>query len=246
MKISIITVTYNSAATIAACVDSVYQQTHPDIEHIVVDGLSKDATVSIVESMPNRVQRLISEKDKGIYDAMNKGIACATGDLIGTLNSDDVYYDNQVLEKVARVFEDYPEVDCLYGNLLFVDNQGKVVRKWHSKAFSPGLFSKSWSPAHPTFYCRKKVYDTFGLYKTDYKIAADVEWMLRVLELGKTPSYFHNEMMVKMNLGGVSTSGIQSTLLITKEMKRAFAENNMTLNLPKYLFYKGLKLKEFF
>ncbi|MFC0263919.1 glycosyltransferase family 2 protein [Fontibacter flavus] len=245
MKISIVTVTYNSAATVANCIDSVYRQSYPDIEHIVVDGLSKDNTVGLIQSMPNRVHQLVSEKDKGIYDAMNKGIRLATGDIIGTLNSDDTFYDAEALEKVAAAFAQYPEIDCLYGNLIFVNEDNKVVRRWKSKAFTQGLFSKSWTPAHPTFYCRREVFEKFGLYKTDYKIAADVEFMLRVLEVGKARSYFLDEVLVSMALGGVSTSGLKSTLIITQELKKAFSENGLGFNLPKYLFHKGLKIKEF-
>lgn len=245
MKISIITVTYNSAGTVANCIDSVYRQSYPDIEQIIVDGLSTDDTVSIIQSMPNRVHKLVSEKDKGIYDAMNKGVRLATGDIIGTLNSDDTFFDTTALEKVAAVFSNYPEIDCLYGNLIFVNEERKVVRRWKSKAFTPGLFSKSWTPAHPTFYCRREVFERFGLYKTDYKIAADVEFMLRVLEVGKAKSHFLDEVLVSMSLGGVSTSGLKSTLIITQELKKAFKENGLGFNLPKYLFHKGLKVKEF-
>ncbi len=246
MKISIVTVTYNSAKTVQSCIESVHKQTYPNIEHLVVDGLSSDNTVDVINNLPNRVSNLISEKDSGIYDAMNKGIRLATGDVIGTLNSDDTLYDDYVIEKVARIFEEYPEVDCLHGNLIFVNEKDQVVRKWKSNAFKPGLFAKSWTPAHPTLYCRKHIFDTYGFYKTDYKIAADVEFMLRIFELGNVQPFFLDEVMVKMSIGGVSTSGVKSTLQITKEMQRAFKENNLRLNLPKYLFYKGLKLKEFF
>lgn len=245
MKISIITATYNSAATIAKCVRSIDSQTHINIEHIIIDGASKDNTLEIIKSIPNRVSKIISETDKGIYDAMNKGIKLASGDVIGCLNSDDHYHNSQVVEKIAEVFKNYPEIDCIYGNLIFVNDNQKVVRKWLSKPFQPGLFAKSWTPAHPTFYCRREVYERYGLYKTDYKIAADVELMLRVLELKRIKSFFLDEVLVNMSVGGVSTQGIKSTLTITKEMKRAFEENGLSLSLPKYLFYKGLKLKEF-
>ncbi|MGQ1909314.1 glycosyltransferase family 2 protein [Marinifilum sp. RC60d5] len=244
MKISIITVTYNSSATIEDCIASVNNQTYLDIEHIIIDGASKDDTVNIIESLPNRVSKIVSEPDKGIYDAMNKGINLATGDIVGILNSDDLFYDNDVLQNLVDVFES-EEIDCVYGNLVFFNSEGKITRKWKSKPYEQGLFSKSWSPAHPTFYCKKGLYDKYGLYKIDYKIAADVELMLRFLELNKVRSRFTDKYMVRMLTGGVSTQGIKSTIIITKELRRAFKENQIPFNLVRYLFYKFLKIKEF-
>ncbi|HDR51636.1 MAG TPA: glycosyltransferase [Mariniphaga anaerophila] len=246
MKITIITATYNSAAHIANCIESVNSQTYPNIEHIIIDGVSKDNTLEIINTTPNRVSKIVSEPDKGIYDAMNKGIRLATGDIIGTLNSDDTFYSPEALEQVAHTFEQHPEIDCLYGNLVFVNNEGKAVRRWQSRPFEPGLFAKSWSPGHPTFYCRREVFEKFGLYKTNYKIAADVEFMLRVMEVHCIKSYYLNKTLVRMSMGGVSTSGLQSTVTITREMHRAFKENGLPFNLPKYMFYKALKLREFF
>ena len=245
MKISIITATYSSSAHIAACLASVDRQTYSHIDNVIVDGASKDNTLEVINSTSNRASQLISEPDNGIYDAMNKGIKLATGDIIGTLNSDDTYYDSTVVEKIADVFKKYPEIDCLYGNLVFTNEDNKVVRKWKSKPFKLGLFAKSWSPAHPTFYCRREVFEKYGLYKINYKIAADVEFMFRVMELHKVKSHFLDETLVKMSIGGVSTQGLKSTIIITKEMKRAFKENGLHLNVPKYIFYKGLKLKEY-
>ena len=216
-----------------------------NIEHIIVDGASTDNTLKLLNTIPNRVAQLISEPDKGIYDAMNKGIGLATGDIIGTLNSDDSYFSQEVVEQIAAVFTAHPEIECLYGNLLFVNEENKVVRKWQSKPFVPGLFAKSWSPAHPTFYCRKEVFEKYGLYKTNYKIAADVEFMFRVMELNRVTTYFLNETLVRMSIGGVSTRGLKSTVTITKELRQAFRENGLPFNLPRYLFYKGLKIKEF-
>jgi len=246
MKVSIITVTYNSEKTIKNCIDSVNSQTYKNIEHIIIDGSSVDRTVSYITSTPNRVKKIVSEPDKGIYDAMNKGIRLATGDVVGTLNSDDVLFDKHVIDKIVKEFDQYIEIDCLYGNLVFVNEDNKVVRKWKSKNFEQGLFEKSWTPAHPTFYCRKSVFEKYGLYKIDYKIAADVEFMLRLLELNKVKSHFLNKFLVSMTIGGVSTNGISSTIIITKEMKRAFEENDLSFNILKYLFYKFLKVKEFF
>lgn len=245
MKISIITATYNSAAHISNCIASVHEQTCENIEHLIIDGASQDNTLEIINALPNRVTKIISEPDKGIYDAMNKGIKVATGEIIGTLNSDDVLFDKNVIAKVAETFRENPEIECLYGNLVFVNEDGKIVRKWQSKTFQKGLFDRSWTPAHPTFYCRKEVFEKYGLYKTNYKIAADVEFMFRLMELNKVKSYFLDENIVKMSIGGVSTQGFKSTYIITRELQRAFTENGKKLNLLKYLFYKGLKIKEY-
>ena len=244
MKISLITATYNSEKNISDCLKSVAAQSFQNIEHIVIDGGSTDNTANIVKSFPT-ISKWISEPDNGIYDAMNKGINVATGDIIGTLNSDDSFFNHNVLKRIANAFMNNPEIECLYGNLVFMNDDNKIVRRWKSKEFYHGLFAKSWSPAHPTFYCRKEVFEKYGVYKTDYKIAADVEFMLRVMELNKAKSYYMDELMVRMSIGGISTQGLKSTLIITKEMQRAFKENGLQFNLLKYLFYKGLKIKEY-
>lgn len=248
MKISIITVAYNSELTIRDTIESVLTQSYSEIEYIIVDGFSSDNTLPIIkeyQSQFNGRMHWISEKDDGIYDAMNKGIHKATGDIIGFLNSDDTFYNSEVLNKITSVFQTDPEIACVWGNLVFVNENKKIVRKWQSKTFQPGLFEKSWSPAHITFYCRREVYEIYGMYKTDYKIAADVELMLRFLELNLVKSFFINEILVTMLIGGVSTQGLKSTITITKELKRAFKENGLSFNLPRYLFYKALKIKEY-
>ncbi len=243
MKVSIITVTYNSARTISDCVASVNAQTYPEIEHIIIDGASQDKTVEIIKSLPSRISKIVSEPDKGMYDAMNKGIDFSTGGLIGMLNSDDQLFNSQSIEKIVRRFEN-EKVDAIYGNLIYTDGTNKVIRTWRSDNFKSGLFAKSWCPAHPTFYCKRELYEKLGFYKTDYLIAADVELMLRFLEVHKINSSFIDEVLVNMRTGGVSNQGIKSIITITKEMQRAFKENGIPFNLPKYLFYKGLKIRE--
>jgi glycosyltransferase involved in cell wall biosynthesis len=245
MKISIITVTYNSAKTITNCISSINNQTYSDIEQIIIDGNSTDNTIPLINSLQNRVTRIISEPDEGIYFAMNKGINFATGDIIGMLNSDDQFFNSESLSEIANCFEN-PKVDAVYGNLVYTDEKNKLIRTWNSKPFRSGLFSQSWSPAHPTFYCKREIYKKYGLYKTEYKIAADVELMLRYMEVHKIHTYFIDKVLVNMRSGGISNKGIQSTIIITNEMRRAFKENGLFLNLPKYLFYKGLKIKEYF
>jgi glycosyltransferase involved in cell wall biosynthesis len=243
MKISIITVTYNSAKTIADCIASVNSQSYPFVEHIIVDGASTDNTIEIIKTLPNRISKIISEPDKGIYDAMNKGISFATGDVVGILNSDDKFFSPQSIEKIVRCFEN-EKVDAVYGNLIFTDETNKIIRTWNSNPFESGLFAKSWCPAHPTFYCKRVLYEKLGMYKTDYQIAADVELMIRFLEINKINSCFINEVLVNMRVGGVSNQGIKSIITITREMKRAFNENGLPFNLSKYLFHKGLKIRE--
>ncbi len=244
MRISIVTVSFNSAITIKECINSINEQSYSNIEHIIVDGASTDNTVDIINSYAKRTPAIISEPDEGIYDAMNKGIRRATGDVIGFLNSDDTLYNKHVVKRIVESFKKN-NCDCIYGNLIYSNKEGKTIRKWKSKSYVPGLFAKSWTPAHPTFYCKKEIYNQFGLYKTDYNIAADVELMLRFLEVHKINSHFIDEILVNMLAGGVSNQGLGSTITITKEIIRAFNENNLKLNLPRYLFYKSLKLKEF-
>ncbi len=231
--------------------ESVYRQTYDKIEYIIVDGKSSDETLQIIKSsetnfVKNGIEyKWISEKDNGIYDAINKGIQLSTGDVIGILNSDDYYNDNDVVKDIATAFKE-DDIDCIYGNLKYIDPLSKkVTRRWTSRDFESGLFEKSWTPAHPTFYCRKDSYIKYGLYRTDFKIAADVELMYRFLEKNRIKSKFINRSMVIMRQGGVSSSGLKSTYIITKEMRQAFKDNGGKFNLLKYLGYKGLKLKEF-
>lgn len=245
MKISLITVCHNAAKTINKTIDSVSSQSYNDIEYIIVDGVSTDGTIDILRNRNNFISKWISESDIGIYDAMNKGINLSTGEIIGTLNSDDCLFDNNVIDKIANIFTNNPEVYCLYGNLIFVNEKNKIVRRWVSNDFKNGLFEKSWTPAHPTFYCRKEIFAKFGVYKTNYKIASDVEFMFRVLEIGKVKSFYINENIVKMKIGGISTNGLRSSMIIIKEVKKAFNENGRKLNLTKYIFFKFLKIKEF-
>jgi glycosyltransferase involved in cell wall biosynthesis len=250
LKISIITVAYNSNKTIEDTIKSVLDQTYSDIEYILVDGGSSDNTLNIIKEYEGKFiaskksYKWISEKDNGIYDAINKGISMASGDIVGILNSDDYFYDNNVVSDIHTVFVNN-DIDCLYGNLIYIHPfTGKVHRRWKSNEFVEGSFQRSWTPAHPTFYCLKSVYDKHGLYKTTYKIAADVELMYRFLQKKHVRSYYYNRNFVKMRQGGVSSRGLKSTVIITKEVMRAFRENGDCLNVFSYLFYKFLKIRE--
>jgi len=241
MKISIITATYNSANTIAECIASVHKQTHQTIEHIIVDGASKDSTLAIINSMPSRVAKIVSEPDKGIYDAMNKGIKLATGDVIGILNSDDFFSSDDVIEKIVSAFKNN-DVDGVYGDICFVkpSDLNRVVRYYSAKWFKPSLFRFGFMPPHPSFYVRKECYQKLGLYKIDYKIAADYELLIRYLKVHQLKTRYLNFCVVTMRTGGDSTRNLKSNWILNKEIVRGCRENgiytNMMILSAKYVF----------
>ncbi|HLZ17458.1 MAG TPA: glycosyltransferase family 2 protein [Cyclobacteriaceae bacterium] len=239
MKISLITVSFNSAATIADTVESIRSQDYPDIEYIVVDGASTDGTVEILKSFATEIDQWISEPDKGIYDAMNKAIRRATGEVVGILNSDDFYSARDIVSQVAAAFGD-AQVDAVFGDLVFVDphNLKKVVRKYSSAKWYPEKFARGFMPAHPTFFVRRKYYEQIGLFKTDYKIAADYELLIRFLYVHKLKYKYLPINMVTMRRGGVSSSGIRSNIILNDEIIRGCRENGIRTNIfkvyPKY------------
>ena len=228
MKISVITVSYNSAATIADTLHSVGEQTHLDIEHIVIDGGSKDDTLLLVKARGKRVGKIISERDSGIYDAMNKGLALATGDVVGFLNSDDVYADTETLQRVAQAFRD-PQVDVVYGDLVFVakDDADRVVRYWKSGEYSPGACATGWMPPHPTFYARRSVYEIHGGFDLAFPVAADFEMALRLLDKAHVRSHYIPSVLVRMRMGGESTRSLKSVFLQNRETSRACLKHGL-------------------
>jgi glycosyltransferase involved in cell wall biosynthesis len=239
MKISLITVSYNSAATIKDTIESVLSQDHPDIEYIIVDGKSKDGTIDIIQSYGGKIAKWISEPDKGIYDAMNKGLKLATGDVVGMLNSDDFYFDSTIISMVAKAFSD-ESVDAVFGNLIVVDpkNLQKTVRTYSSKNWRPEKFARGFMPAHPTFFVRRKYYEQHGLFKTDYKIASDYEMLIRLLHVHRLRYRYLPVTMVIMRKGGVSSNGIKSNIILNNEIKRACTSNGIKTSLPLiYLKY---------
>lgn len=244
MKVSLITVTYNSDKTLRDTINSVLAQTYEDIEYIVVDGLSKDKTVDIIrEYEPQFAGRMkwICEKDSGLYDAMNKGIRMATGDVVGILNSDDFFTSNDVIEKVVAGFT--KDTDAVYGDIHFVnpDNLQRCVRYYSSKIFKRSLMKMGFIPAHPSFYCRKECFEKFGYYKTDYKIAADFDLLLRFIYVHQIRIKYLPVDMVTMRLGGASTDGWKSRLVMMNEHLRSFKENEVKTNrfwLSLRYFYK--------
>ena len=228
MKISIITATYNSAATISSCIASVNEQTYPDIEHIIIDGASKDNTLEIIKSMPNRVSKIVSEPDGGIYDAMNKGINFTTGEIMGILHSDDLFYSDETLKYISSAFS-VSNADVVYGDLIIVEknNTGKIRRYWKSKSFKPNLLNRGWMPAHPTVFMRKGVYKKHGLFNLNMKISADYDFMLRVFSDPNLKFFYLPEVITKMREGGASNGSLKKMILKTKEDYIALKKNSV-------------------
>ncbi len=226
-KISVITVSYNSAKTIVDALNSVAAQTYRNVEHIVVDGASTDETVVRVRNHFDSSIQLVSEPDKGIYDAMNKGILLARGEILGFLNSDDFYADETVLAKIANAFQD-PTVVACYADLVYVtQDNSRVVRYWKSKPFTKGDFAKGWCPAHPTFYVRKSVIERLGLFDQSYKLAADVEFMMRYLERGQVRAAYIPHVLVRMRLGGATNQSWKNIVQQNKEILAALRKNGV-------------------
>ena len=239
LKISLITVSFNSAETIGDTIKSVLSQDYPNIEYIIVDGNSRDATIDIIKSFDGKISKWKSEPDKGIYDAMNKGLKMATGDVIGMINSDDMYSGTDIISRVAAQFED-ENIDAVFGDLIVVDpdNMQRVVRSYSSKNWRPDKFGRGFMPAHPTFFVRRKYYDTIGVFKTDYRIASDYELLIRFLYVHKLRYKYLPLTMVTMRKGGVSSSGLKSNVILNNEILRACRENGIKTNLPLiYLKY---------
>ncbi len=207
MKVSIVTIVYNRAYCIAECINSVLNQTYPEVEHIVIDGGSTDGTTKEIEHFRDRLAYYVSERDEGVFDAYNKGIRQATGDVIGILNSDDLFHDPTILEKVMNAFES-SGADLVYGKGLFVDknNINRVKRMYSSRPFQKNFLFFGWIPLHTTIFVKKKVFDMYGLYNSGYSIASDYEISLRWFQNDEIKKHFLNEWTVKMRLGGLSTS----------------------------------------
>lgn len=248
MTISLITVTFNSYFTLRDTLQSVYSQSYPDIEYIIIDGLSNDGTVDLIREFApqfNGCLRWISEKDNGLYDAMNKGIRMATGDIVGIINSDDFYHRNDVITKVVEAF-DNTDTQVVYGDVRFVNpkNLDKTVRYYSSKNFAPHLFRYGFMPAHPTFFTYRKYFEEFGYYKTDYKIAADYELLIRFLYVRQLKSKYLPFDFMKMRTGGTSTASVKSNILLNKEIVRACRENGIWTCLPLLCLKYAVKVFE--
>ena len=246
-KISIITVVFNGADVLEDTIQSILSQTYQNIEYIVIDGGSTDGTVEIIKKHQDKIHYWISEPDGGIYDAMNKGVDKATGEIVGLLNSDDFYANNQVIEKVATTFTQQ-NIDSTYGDLDIVnpDNVNKVIRRWRSKPYTPDLFKKGWHPAHPTFFVKKFVYEKYGVFDTEYKIAADYDLMLRFLERHHISTKYVPEVWIKMRQGGMSNKSIWSILCANYECHRAWKKNGLKIGFYVALLKPLSKISQLF
>jgi glycosyltransferase involved in cell wall biosynthesis len=246
MKISVITVAHNSAATIAATLRSVAFQSHADVEHIVVDGASTDRTLEVVRGLGGRVSKVLSEPDAGIYDAMNKGLRLATGDVVAFLNSDDHYAHERVLSDVVRAFS-RGSLDAVFGDVGFYrpDHPDRLLRRYRARRFGPHRLAWGWMPPHPALFVTTEVFRSVGPFRTDFRIAGDFEWIVRAF--GKAAiRYVHlPEIMVLMRAGGISTGGWRNTLLLNREVMRACRENGLATNWAKLLSKYPAKMLEF-
>lgn len=228
MKVSIITVVYNAASTIEDTITSVLNQSYPNIEYIIVDGQSNDGSIDIIKKYSNKISKFKSEKDAGIYDAMNKGIEMATGDVIGILNADDVYEHSEVIKNIVDKFQE-KNPDAVYADLKYVmkDDLNKVIRYWKSGKYRDGKFLYGWMPPHPTFFVKKDTYNKLGLYRTDLKSASDYELMLRFIHVNKINIDYLPEVIIRMREGGMSNHSIKNRLNANKEDRKAWELNNI-------------------
>ena len=249
MKLSIITVCYNSVATLRDTIESVLAQDYPQIEHIIVDGGSTDGTLELIEEFASKadskIVRWISEPDQGIYDAMNKGVQLASGDVIGFLNSDDVYtYFYAVSELMGALKKNH--VDCVFADLVYVDpnNTQKILRYYHSGRFRPSQFRWGWMPAHPTFFAKRTLFDRVGPFSLDFQIAADYELLIRMLWVHRAAYVYVPKVLIRMRAGGLSTSGLRHSLLLNREIVAACRTNGIYTNLAMVLTKIPCKLLE--
>ncbi len=241
VKFSIITVCFNSRDTILSTLESVHKQTYISIEHIVIDGGSTDGTIDIVLNFQktNSNIKFLSEPDQGIYFAMNKGLALATGQVIGFLNSDDIFYNDYIISEYAKIFAT-KDVDIVFGDLVYVDplNSNKVIRTWKSGVLSRFRMLWGWHPAHPTFYARKLCYEKFGFFDTEFRIASDYEIMLRFIQKFNIHCYYLPICAVRMNIGGISNRSITNIIKANRECLRAWKKNGI----PTHPFLIPFKL----
>lgn len=238
-KLSVITVCFNSVETIEDTIRSVASQSHPDIEYVIVDGGSTDGTLAIIDKYRRQITTVISEPDQGIYDAMNKGIDIATGDIVAFINADDFYASDNVLEKIVEAFND-PQIDAIYGDLCYVkkNNPSQTVRYWKSSPFVPTSFEKGWCPPHPTFVVRRHFYKRLGVFNLRYQIAADVELMMRFLEVHRLKTRYIPEVLVNMRMGGTTNQSIRNIIKQNREILTALREHGLRSSSMRLLGHK--------
>lgn len=247
MKISIITVVYNGEKTIRDTLESVLTQTHPDVEYIIIDGNSGDSTLQIIQSYGDRIHRVVSEPDKGIYDAMNKGIEMATGEVVGLLNADDLYASPEVLADVARTFTG-TQADAVYGDLVYVaqDDMTQIRRTWKAGTYRVGSFLWGWMPPHPAFFLKKEKYLKYGNFRLDMRSAADYELMLRMIHKNGIQLSYIQKTLVRMRVGGVSNSTLKNRWIANRNDLRAWKVNGLQPYLFTVLLKPVRKILQFF
>jgi glycosyltransferase involved in cell wall biosynthesis len=245
MKFSIVTTTLNSSRTIASCMQSVAEQ-EVDLTHIIIDGASSDTTLKVVQKVGGDHVQVVSEPDQGIYDGMNRGIALARGEILGILNSDDVYSYSEVLQDVQKVFED-PAVDCCYGDLVYVasDDLNKVRRYWRSGSFDDSRFYKGWMPPHPTFFVRREFYDRYGLFDLNLGSAADYEMMLRMLMRHQLRAVYIPRILVRMRMRGASNANMSNRLRANRYDRIAWRKNGLQPRPWTFILKPLLKLGQY-
>jgi glycosyltransferase len=248
MKVSIITITYNSAATVEDTLRSVVNQDYPNIEYLIIDGKSKDNTLQIVDKYKDKITKIVSEKDKGLYDALNKGIALASGDIVGMLHSDDLYASNHVISDIVKTFESNPAAEGVYADLVFVDRNDidKITRTWESGDYEEGDFLNGWMPPHPTFFVRKECYERFGVFNTTLRLSADYELMLRMIHKNKIKLAYLPKVVVKMRMGGVSNVSFFVRLKANIEDKMAWKLNGMKPGIFTRFLKPASKIMQYF
>lgn len=239
-----ITCCYNAEAHIGRCIESVIAQNYPDLEYIIINGGSTDNTLSIIKKYGSYITKLISGPDKGVYDAMNKGIQLATGEVVGTLNADDFFASGNILTTIGNIFS-YNDTQILYGDLDYVDFNETIIRKWRTKPYIKGIYNWGWMPPHPTFYCRRELFDKLGLYNLDYGTAADYELMLRFMHTTDLNTFYVNKVLIKMQRGGMSNKSLINRVKAWRNDLRAMRDNAIKIPLLTLIMKPLRKIGQF-
>jgi glycosyltransferase involved in cell wall biosynthesis len=244
LKISLITVAFNAESTIERCIQSVIEQTYKNVEYIIIDGASTDNTLRIINNFNNCIHHFLSEPDMGIYDAMNKGIKLAKGDVVGMINADDYFSDSNVIADVARAFQQ-GDAPIVYGDIDYVGASGNIIRKWRSGKYKHGKFNLGWMPPHPAFYCKRELFYGFGFYSDEYGTAADYELMLRFMHKNHLNAFYLEKVLVKMKIGGISNKSLSNRVKGLLNDFKAMRKNGISIPLATLLFKPLRKINQY-